>query len=507
MRVPAQSLGLKLGEVIRTVWKAVFWLLVAVTFICVLFADFLPFPFGGYASQRFILVGLLALAVVFPLTVLVYRHGWALFRSTWPAVPIAVGFFLLALPFSEAPYNWVEPGMYAAFFLGFVLLGCLLKGDEQRQRSVVALVSVAAVAAVFYGGATITVYMFALSDQVASLSNFIPWGFVNIRYWSHTATWLLPLLPLAVLIGPLKDERLWRFLVALGAALWWWIEFLSTSRGSMLGIAFGVVLAALLIGRPALPWLRVFLRYLAYGVLAWLLLSVIIPSFVMDEVSMRSLKSDSSGRMPLFLEAWRMSLENFPFGMGPQSWLTHKVLTETYQQSRIFGHPHNMYLMWAAEYGWLLIGALMLFVGQAVRLFWHKRAEVRVAGGGWLALSLAAFTASVSAALLHAGVSAVFMAPGSMLIGFLVLSVFWALIASDLSPVTEKKYAGKRCVAAVVVALAMGASCFYWLTEVSAYHEAMEDDLEFYYENVPAGTLPRFWFNGNFPRHSSQMPE
>lgn len=105
MRVPAQSLGLKLEEVIRTVWKAVFWLLVAVTFICVLFADFLPFPFGGYASQRFILVGLLALAVVFPLTILVYRHGWALFRSIWPAVLITVGFVLLALPFSEALYN------------------------------------------------------------------------------------------------------------------------------------------------------------------------------------------------------------------------------------------------------------------------------------------------------------------------------------------------------------------------------------------------------------------
>lgn len=490
----------------RTAWNAALWLLVAAVFVCVLFADFLSLPFGGYASQRFILVGLLGLVVVFSLTVLVYRYGWVLVRYVWPAALIAGGFVLLALPFGEASYNWAEPGMYAAFFLGFVLLGCLPRSDEQRQYLVVVLVSVAAVTAAFYGGATITVYMFALSDQVANMSNFIPWGFVNIRYWSHTATWLLPLLPLAVLIGPLKDERLWRFFVALGAALWWWVEFLSTSRGSMLGIAFGVILAAVLIGRPALPWLRVFLRYLAYGVLAWLLLSVIIPSIFLDEVSVRSLKSDSSGRMPLFLEAWRMSLENFPFGMGPQSWLTHEVLTEEYQQSRKFGHPHNMYLMWAAEYGWLLIGALMLFVGQAVRLFWQRRAEVRVAGGGELALSLAAFTASVSAALLHAGVSAVFMAPGSMLIGFLVLSVFWALITPDLLPATQKRRTGKRFVAAAIVALVMGISCFYWLSEVSAYHQAMEDDLEFYYENVPAGTLPRFWFHGNFPRHPSQMP-
>lgn len=490
----------------RTTWKAALWLLVTAVFVCVLFADFLPLPLGGYASQRFMLAGLLGLAIVFSVTVLVHQYGWALVKYMWPAALIAGGFILLALPFGEATYAWAEPGMYAAFFLGFVLLGCLPRNDEQRQYSVIVLVSVAAAAAAFYGGATITVYMFALSDQVASLSNFIPWGFVSIRYWSHTATWLLPLLPLAVLVGPLKDERLWRFFVALGAALWWWIEFLSTSRGSMLGIAFGVVLAAVLIGRPALPWLRVFLRYLAYGVLAWLLLSVIIPSILLDEVSMRSLSSTTSGRMPLFLEAWRMSLENLPFGMGAQSWLTHEILTDEYQQSPKFGHPHNMYLMWAAEYGWLLIGALMLFVGQAVRLFWQQRAEVRVAGHSELALSLAAFTASVSAALLHAGVSAVFVAPGSMLIGFLVLSVFWALITPDLSPAIQKQRSIKRLAAAFMVALMMGGVCFYWVSEVSAYHESMEDDLEFYYESVPAGTLPRFWFHGNFPRHPSQMP-
>lgn len=489
----------------QNIGNAVLWLVFVAAFTSVLFADFLPLPFGGYASQRFILTGLLVLSIVSSLMVMVYRYGWRLWKYLWPVAFIASGFVLLALPYKETSYNWPEPGMFATFFIGFVLLGNLLAIEEQKQNWVVILISVGAVSVAFYGGATITVYIFALSDQVTSLSKFIPWGFVNIRYWSHIATWLLPLLPLVVLIGPFKKERLWRFFVALGAALWWWIEFLSTSRGSMLGIAFGVVLAVLLIGRPALPWLRVFLRYLAYGVLAWLVLSVIIPSFVLDEVSMRSLKTHTSGRMTLFIEAWRMSLENFPFGMGPQSWLTHDVLTDEYRQSGKIGHPHNMYLMWAAEYGWLLIGALMLLVGQAVRMFWQRRAEVRAGDNRRLALPLAAFTASVSAALLHAGASAVFMAPGSMLIGFLVLSVFWALITPEMPPVTPK-HSGRRFVAAVSVALVMGGLCFYWLAEVSAYHKAMEDDLEFYYENVPAGTLPRFWFHGNFPRHPDYMP-
>jgi len=487
-------------------WNAAFWLLVAAVFASILFADFLSLPFGGYASQRFILSGLLALVVSFSVVVLVYQNGWALFGRVWPAVLVAGGFILLALPFGDAPYNWAEPGMYAAFFLGFVLVGSLPGSDKQRQYWVVVLVSVAAATAALYGGATITVYLFALFDQVANLSSFIPWGFVSIRYWSHIATWLLPLLPLAVLMGPLRNQRLWRFFIALGTSLWWWVVFLSSSRGTMLGLAFGALVVIVLIGRPALPWLKMFLRYLAYGVIAWLLLSVLIPSLLLDEVSLRALKADTSGRMPLFIEAWRMSLENSPLGMGPQSWLTHEILTEDYRQSPKFGHPHNMYLMWAAEYGWLLIGVLLLLVGQAVRLFWQRRDEVRAGENTDLALPLAAFTASVSAALLHAGVSAVFMAPGSMLIGFLVLCVFWALIAPESRPVTPKR-PKVRALAAVFVGLLISAPCLYWVGELVEYHEAMESDLEFYYENVPAGTLPRFWFHGNFPRHPSQMPK
>ena len=59
---------------------------------------------------------------------------------------------------------------------------------------------------------------------------------------------------------------------------------------------------------------------------------------------------------------------------------------------------------------------------------------------------------------------------------------------------------------ASVVILAGGALCLAWLKEVRAYHSAMVVDEAFYYENVPVGTLPRFWFHGNFPRYESQMP-
>ncbi|NWO04793.1 MAG: hypothetical protein HLX50_03585, partial [Alteromonadaceae bacterium] len=222
-------------------------------------------------------------------------------------------------------------------------------------------------------------------------------------------------------------------------------------------------------------------------------------------VSVRSIKTHSTIRVIQIVETWKMSLENFPFGMGPQSWLTHEILTEDYRKAPKYGHPHNMYLMWAAEYGWLLISALLVLVGQAIGLFWRRRKQVRSGEHAMLALPLVAFTASVSAALLHAGVSAVFMAPGSMLIGLLVLSVFWALITPDREPVVTK-HPRIRAVTAVFAGLLISVPCYYWLKEVSAYHQAMERDLESHYKKVPAGMLPRFWLHGNYPRHPSQMP-
>jgi O-antigen ligase len=491
------------ARAMQITWGVALCLLTVSFFSIVLFADFITMPLGSYATQRFFLVSFLGLFVVFSSAFLIYRDGFRWIVDIWPAAMLSIGFVWSSSLFDEALFSWVEPGMYLLFFLGFVLAGRLPRQWNQKANGVIILVGVAAVTAAFYGAATITVYLFAMSDSVASLSNYIPWGFVSIRYWSHIATWLLPLLPLAVLIGPLQKQRLWRFFVATGAALWWWIVFLSSSRGTMLGVAFGVLLVAVLIGRPAAPWLKVFLKYLAYGIVAWFLLSVLIPSLLLDEVSMRALKSDTSGRVPLFIEAWRMSLVDFPFGLGPQSWLTHEIITEGYRQSPKFGHPHSMYLMWAAEYGWLLMVAILALAGQAMRLFWRRRNELEK--NDVRALPLAAFTASVSAALLHAGVSAVFMAPGSMLIGFLVLSVFWALI-SDSSVTPRNKPTIKRVLVALIVILAGGALCLAWLKEVRAYHSAMIVDEAFYYENVPMGTLPRFWFHGNFPRSESQMP-
>lgn len=204
-----------------------------------------------------------------------------------------------------------------------------------------------------------------------------------------------------------------------------------------------------------------------------------------------------------------MSMQNFPFGMGPQAWLTHDTLTAAYVGAPKLGHPHNMYLMWAAEYGWLSIAGLVVLGSVALRRLCFQVSAARV-GNTHNSLLLMGFTASVTAALVHAGVSAVFIAPGSMLVGLLVLSVFWALIMPDsvLSARVASSQKPRRLAFAgylSVIAFVLASSS--WFREVLRYQQAMTDDIVYYEREVSQGVLPRFWLHGNFPRHPLEMPQ
>lgn len=475
----------------------------------VMFADFLPTYGGSYADQRFLqsgFVGFISIAAIF----FVIFKGLPLKITAFHLLTVILfisSFLILSIGYHEQPYGFVEPGLYSFYFAAIVSAGLALIIVGGVYRFIEIFLSVAAVSCFFYGAMSVNVYLFALVDGQAELSDLIPWGFVNIRYWSHVATWLLPILPLAVLIGPLRHYRLWRSLVAIGAGLWWWIILLSASRGTMVGIASGVLFVTLCFGRHSWPWLRQFTIYLLAGVAVWLVLSVFVPSLLFGETDLRSVHATSSGRLPLFIEAWQMSLQHFPFGMGPQSWLTHEVLTQEYSESNKLGHPHNMYLMWAAEYGWLLVLLLFVIAVQFAFYYWKRRTVLLLEAKTSEVILLCGFTASVLGALVHAGVSAVFIAPGSMLVGMLVLVAFWALIAPrELlfgQGVRNNEKASAKLVFSVFSTAAVLALWLLWIGQVYAYYLDMRLDESFYQEQLKQPTMPRFWFHGNFPRNES----
>lgn len=485
--------------------------LCVVVFSFVLLPEFMPTPLGGYADQRFILLVLSGFLLAGSFVYITFlRHGdhISLVSTLLPFSMFSLAFPLLSIPYHEQPYIWSEPGMYAFYFTALGFTGAVLASFRVEYTYTKFLPFVVALACCLYGAMSVNIYLFAVFDGVTDLVDFLPWGFVNIRYWSHIATWFLPLVPLAVLAGPLKDQRLWRVLVALGAGAWWWMVFLSVARGSLVSILFSTCLIIILFGRQAFPWLKTSTMYLLIGVIFWGVLSVFIPSLIADSAELRSVSGSSGGRVPLFVEAWSMSLQNFPFGMGAQSWLTHELLTDTYRHSTKFGHPHNMYLMWAAEYGWILIAILGLVIIQVTKYFLRRRKQVLDKGPSERVFILIAFTASVSAALVHAGVSAVFLAPGSMLVGLFIMIGFWAIIYPEVDQnatihwggLSRRRYAMTILVIPVIVTV-----WALWMTAVIKYYNAMRLDEPYYQEHVTEGTYPRFWFHGNFPRPEYDM--
>lgn len=480
---------------------------VATTLLVVLLADFLSSSAGAYADQRFLLVAWLGGITVVSTYFLISRGVFSRRAVVWafPFILLVVGFPVLSLAYIRQPYAYVEPGLYSFYFAAVFLGGTALAKSGISIKCLEALVVITAAACFLYGAMSLNVYLFALAGGHADLSDLIPWGFVNIRYWSHVATWLLPVFPLAVLVGPFANHRLWRVLVAVGAGLWWWIVFLSASRGSVLGVAVGVVVASVIIGRQCWPWLKQFLVYLVLGGFFWLVLSLLVPILVFGELELRTISQGSSGRAPLFIEAWQMSLQRFPFGMGPQSWLTHELLAPSYAESNKFGHPHNMYLMWAAEYGWLLV-LILFWVAFQVASFLYARCQViKVTESSTEAIVLAALLASVVGALIHAGVSAVFIAPGSMLVGLLILPVFFGFIVPNSlkrkSLKNDTSHPLRKAFLGVVIATLVFALWGGWVVEVRKYYLDMREDEPYYQEVLRERALPRFWLHGYFPRN------
>lgn len=464
-----------------------------------MFAGLLATITGNYSDQRFLLCITIWLMLCFLLArQLVYRSEepsdkWVLWILPFVAV--------LALADLYPSTYRVEPLMFAFFFLASCLFGAHLARREDLDLTIGKASVLIGMFALLYGCIAVMNFGFALSDKNPEIDEVITWGFPNIRYWSHLATWLVPILAVAQRCESLPALPLARVLVFCAGAIWWWMLITTSARGSILGLIVGAATVGLLLRKSSLIWLRAMAGQMAGGIILWLVLTLIVPWMLFGFAEPRSVDLNSSGRLMLWREAWEMSLVNFPFGMGPHSWLTHSAITDALVHSKHFGHPHNMYLLWAAEYGWISIAAFgfaVLGIGKSVlaRTIEHRssgKAETIMAG----------LLASTVGAFVHAGVSAVFMAPASMMVGFLVLSMFLGKFQSPVVATQERAsqplvFLAKNVSVGVALVLCL-VSGIFWMGEVVRYYKDNIEDRQTY-KGQGSIYSPRFWSHGDFPR-------
>ena len=124
-------------------------------------------------------------------------------------------------------------------------------------------------------------------------------------------------------------------------------------------------------------------------------------------------------------------------------------------------------------------------------------------GKGLYSQAIIGFTAAVIAACVHAGVSAVFIVPASMMLALGVVAIFLSLIMPFYGNENEDKVLGTHRIKKSVFFLLFIVLSVWWLFQVWHYHEAMVDNLASKDGSATQLITPRFWFYGDFPRPDS----
>jgi putative inorganic carbon (hco3(-)) transporter len=309
---------------------------------------------------------------------------------------IAAGFTwgLLAVYTSPLPlWSMLEFGiLFSVVFLGVTLIPRL--SDIHSKHLLYVFVIIQAFYAVHNLTDYTVVMMTGAKFEPYSLCN----GFSNTRFYGQFLTWTMPFT-----IGALAVNRHYPYRKAIAVLLIieWAFQFLTLNR------SFLVAMAATL---PAVWWMtqehwKRYAKWLlltaAGGFGLYILMLHVLPGLLGIDVSYAIKFSsgrdvlDSSGRVRLWLDAWRLMMSHPWLGAGP-------MMTALGSVSKISAHPHNYVLQLLAEWG---IPFTLLLVGGTVFgvIKWRRLIQSAPEESTLLALPIAASLAAGAVAGLFDG--------------------------------------------------------------------------------------------------------
>lgn len=455
------------------------------------------FFFGDYDYWRWQLIAVLggvSFLALFTTTHWPILKFWFLGICLFLGTAISTCFALGSFDF----YKLYELIQWSLFLVLSPIFGLWLKKFGLSR----VLLSVLLFALPVYGLFNIPYYLIWLLFEGGEIAQLLPIGFANIRLWSHLATWLLPLAPIGgLLLISRRSSKAVKLIYLFGVGCWWMLIFITTSRGSLVSIAFALFFLAVVFksGFFRSDYFRCLARQFTVGMFLWLFLCVLLPILILPEgdAIQRELKLHSSGRIGLFHEALSMSLVNFPLGMGPLAWLTHEPLVTDSALVDAVGSPHNMILLVAAEFGWISV------IGMGLAFGWLFTSLARLAsfnryssGDKNLVIGV---VISVVAAVVHSQFSGIFMTGASLLVGFAVLSIAFSLIFEEKRLGVQYLDSGRRgytaAIRLAVIVLSLSLLASSW-----SYYQLMLNDREQMAEQGNFERKPRVWFHGDYPK-------
>lgn len=185
-------------------------------------------------------------------------------------------------------------------------------------------------------------------------------GFMNVRFFNQLQVMLLPLLCLSFYIEPVKK---YKRAAMLAFSVQWLILLQSEARGALLAIVFAaVVVYRFLPANWGQAFIRPMLKAVIFGTLLWLVLIIIIPLLIFDS-PIWQLRTNSSGRIDMWIYILQAIPERIGLGYGPMSfaWAEARPLPNA--------HPHNALLQFLYEFG---VVAFILLASWSLITLWAK---------------------------------------------------------------------------------------------------------------------------------------
>jgi len=183
-------------------------------------------------------------------------------------------------------------------------------------------------------------------------------GFMNVRFFNQLQVMLLPLLCLSFYIEPLKKYKQAAMLVC---GVLWLILLQSEARGAVLALVVAaVVVYRFLSAELRKGFIRPIIKAVAFGTLLWLVLIIIIPLFIFDS-QIWQLRTNSSGRIDMWIYILQAIPERIGLGYGPMSfaWAEARPLPNA--------HPHNALMQFLYEFG---VVAFILLASWSLITLW-----------------------------------------------------------------------------------------------------------------------------------------
>lgn len=369
----------------------------------------------------------------------------------------------------------------AALHLGLVAIAIALSRTDGMhlrryfERSV-------ALAPLLLGTVIFGVYVASLASGLALDARALHIGFDNPRFLNHAQSVFVPWLVVA--FWPSEKQPLWRWLATSAAVMHVALAYLGVARGTAIAWLAACLLLALA-GRGAqarrlamVMFFGLIVGWLAFDALPYALGQTWQPAFANPAEITRAHSRDE-----LWAAALAMSTSSPWLGAGPMQFAALEGAKAT--------HPHNIYLQWAAEYGWpVCILASTLLVGALGRGLWLSRRSAANDNG-----RLAGLAAACTAALIDGFVSGNFVMPISQI--WIALAFGQLLAASRVAGVppwvTPRPSVVRIAVAAILLASQLG------LLAVAA-RQGLDRDPRLHGETPIPGPhekpRPRFWLNG-----------